>query len=93
MLALVLCMSMSIYADATAEVYMIGGIIEMVDYVHDCFSVTMQNGHVYEFTEIEDLFILDYVWCIMDDMGTPDDFEDDVCIELWYAGMNEFFDR
>lgn len=84
LLAVLVCISNS----ATANEYHINGQILSIDYIRDRFQIVLENGHIYELSDIQDWWILDYVEATMEDCNTADP-TDDIVLSLRYLGNEQ----
>lgn len=74
-----------------ADAYPMTLMITDIDPETDTFWACDFTGHVWEFSEIEDWHIGDFMACIMDDQGT-EVITDDVVTMAYYAGyMTEYW--
>lgn len=71
-----------------SNIYQNTGMVTNIDNENDIVTVTDFEGKQYEFEEVEDWMIGDYVLMTIDNNGTLNDFEDDKIINARYIGYD-----
>ena len=71
-----------------SNIYQNTGMVTNIDNENDIVTVTDFEGKQYEFEEVEDWMVGDYVLMTIDNNGTLNDFEDDKIINARYIGYD-----
>ena len=87
--ALTAAMALSTLTSASAEFYSNLFQIVETDREQDVVTVVDSNGFEYQFTEVEDLEVGDFLTAVMDDNGTEEVF-DDIIVSVRYERPDLF---